>query len=35
VVAASRYPALAAYSRLAEALPEFQAAPHGDSTYQG
>jgi glutathione S-transferase len=34
VVAESDYPALAEYSRLAEALPEFRAAPHGDSTYQ-
>lgn len=34
VAAPARYPALAEYSRLAEALPEFQAAPHGDSTYQ-
>ena len=33
VVAAARYPALADYSRQAEALPEFQAAPHGDATY--
>ena len=32
VVAEDRYPALAAYSRQAEALPEFQAAPHGDGT---
>lgn len=32
VVAAARYPALADYSRQAEALPEFQAAPHGDGT---
>lgn len=29
------YPALAEYSRQAEALPEFRAAPHGDGTYQG
>ncbi|QJD89288.1 glutathione S-transferase [Duganella dendranthematis] len=35
VVSAADYPALAAYSREAEALPEFRAAPHGDSTYQG
>lgn len=34
VVAPSDYPALAAYSALAEALPEFQAAPHGDGTYR-
>jgi glutathione S-transferase len=35
VVPAARYPALAAYSAQAEQLPEFKAAPHGDSTYQG
>jgi len=35
VVAPDEYPALAAYSRQAEALPEFRAAPHGDGTYQG
>jgi glutathione S-transferase len=35
VVAAADYPALAEYSRQAEALPEFRAAPHGDGTYQG
>lgn len=35
VVPAADYPALAAYSREAEALPAFRAAPHGDSTYQG
>ena len=35
VVADADYPALAGYSRLAEALPEFRAAPHGDGTYQG
>jgi glutathione S-transferase len=35
VVAVASYPALAEYSRLAEALPEFRAAPHGDSTCQG
>jgi glutathione S-transferase len=29
----ARYPSLAAYSALAEALPEFKAAPHGDGTY--
>lgn len=34
VAPASRYPALAAYSQQAEQLPEFKAAPHGDSTYQ-
>jgi glutathione S-transferase len=33
VVDAAAYPALAGYSRLAEALPEFLAAPHGDATY--
>ncbi|WP_432379974.1 glutathione S-transferase [Duganella sp. P38] len=32
---ASSYPALADYSRQAEQLPEFRAAPHGDGTYQG
>jgi glutathione S-transferase len=35
VVPAARYPALAAYSQQAEQLPEFKAAPYGDSTYQG
>jgi glutathione S-transferase len=35
VIAPADYPALAEYSRQAEALPEFRAAPHGDSTYQG
>jgi len=35
VVSATDYPALAAYSEQAEQLPEFKAAPHGDSTYQG
>ena len=29
-----RYPLLAAFSAAAEALPEFQAAPHGDSTFR-
>ena len=33
VVDAADYPTLAAFSRQAEALPEFAAAPHGDSTY--
>jgi glutathione S-transferase len=33
VVAAERFPRLMAYSTLAEALPEFAAAPHGDSTF--
>ncbi len=35
VIAPADYPALADYSRQAEALPEFRAAPHGDGTYQG
>jgi glutathione S-transferase len=30
----AHYPALQAYSTQAEALPEFQAVPHGESTYQ-
>ena len=30
---AERFPRLAAFSAAAEALPEFRAAPHGDSTY--
>lgn len=34
VVAAERYPALAAYSAQAEQLAEFQAAPHGSGTYR-
>ena len=34
VVAAERYPWLAAFSAAAEARPEFKAAPHGDSTYR-
>jgi glutathione S-transferase len=34
VVPAARFPALAAFSAAAEALPEFRAAPHGDSTYR-
>jgi glutathione S-transferase len=34
LVPATRYPALAAFSAEAEALPEFRAAPHGDSTYR-
>jgi glutathione S-transferase len=33
VVDASRYPALQKFSAQAEALPAFQAAAHGDSTY--
>lgn len=35
VVPAARYPNLVAFSRRAEALPAFAAAPHGDSTYRG
>ncbi|SDG05677.1 MULTISPECIES: glutathione S-transferase [unclassified Duganella] len=35
VVSPADYPALAEYSRRAEALPEFRAAPHSDGTYQG
>jgi glutathione S-transferase len=34
VVLASSYPSLAAFSEKAEALSEFLAAPHGDSTFQ-
>lgn len=34
VVPAGRYPLLCALSQAAEALPEFRAAPHGDSTYR-
>lgn len=34
VVPAERFPRLAAYSALAEALPAFMAAPHGDGTYR-
>ena len=34
VIAAANYPALVALSARAEALPEFMAAPHGDSTYR-
>lgn len=33
VVDASRYPLQAEFSRQAEALPAFRAAPHGDGTY--
>ena len=33
VVDVSRYPLQVEFSRQAEALPAFQAAPHGDSTY--
>lgn len=32
LVPAQRFPRLAAFSAAAEALPEFQAAPHGDAT---
>jgi glutathione S-transferase len=32
VVPAARFPRLAAFGALAEALPEFRAAPHGDGT---
>lgn len=34
VVPAAHYPALAALSQAAEALPEFAAAPYGDGTYR-
>jgi glutathione S-transferase len=34
VVPAANYPALVALSAKAEGLPEFMAAPHGDSTYR-
>lgn len=34
-VPAEQFPHLVAYSTAAEALPEFKAAPHGDSTYDG
>ena len=34
VVDATNYPALRALSAAAERLPEFTAAPHGDSTFQ-
>ena len=33
VVPAANYPSLVAFSAKAEALPEFRATPHGDSTY--
>jgi glutathione S-transferase len=33
-VPAEQFPRLVAYSSAAESLPEFVAAPHGDSTYQ-
>ena len=35
IAVASKYPALEAYRLQTEALPEFKAAPHGDSVYQG
>jgi len=34
VVPAAQFPVLAAFSARAEALPEFLAAPHGDSTFK-
>lgn len=34
LVPAERYPLLCALSKATEALPEFRAAPHGDSTYR-
>jgi len=34
VVAAASYPVLSDFSAKAESLPEFTAAPHGDSTYK-
>jgi glutathione S-transferase len=34
VVPAANYPSLVAFSAKAEALPEFRATPHGDSTYR-
>lgn len=34
MVPAERYPDLVAFAALAEALPEFRAAPHGDSVYR-
>jgi glutathione S-transferase len=34
-VSADQHPKLEAFSAAAEALPEFRAAPHGDSTYVG
>jgi shikimate 5-dehydrogenase len=33
IVRLANFPALAAYSAVAESLPEFLAAPHGGSTY--
>jgi len=35
VVPAERFPALAAFSAAAEALPEFRAAPYGEGVYRG
>lgn len=35
VVPATHFPSLVAFSEKAEALPEFRATPHGDSTYSG
>ena len=35
IVEAARFPALSALSAAAEALPEFQAAPHGAGTFRG
>lgn len=35
IVVAARYPRLVAYAAQAEALAEFRAAPHGESTYSG
>ena len=35
VVSADAHPSVAAFSAAAESLPEFRAAPHGDSTYVG
>ena len=35
IAVASKYPALESYRLQTEALPEFKAAPHGDSVYQG
>jgi glutathione S-transferase len=34
IVVAANFPAIAHFSAEAEALPEFSAAPHGDSTYR-
>jgi glutathione S-transferase len=34
VVPSANYPSLVSFSAKAEALPEFMAAPHGDSTYR-